>query len=151
MEREQASRPSEAFLVTLRPTGLATTSDELPFSSDRERVEASLGAVLGVPERGEVTNCGAGRVETTQYPEGLVLNFQNQALVGWYYSGTGMAAALADGLHPGAPLSDLQAKQGYTPIQSTLDGEFTLGENIGGFVSDTNLTALYAGVNCFAR
>ena len=151
MERQRANAASEAFTVTLRPTGIATTSDELPFSSDRERVEAAVGAFLRDPERSEASECGAGRVDTTRYPEGLQLNFKDGALVGWYYDGTGMAAALPDGLHPGSDIAELRARRGFTPIDSTLDGEFALGQSIGGFASETAIIAFYAGTNCFAR
>jgi hypothetical protein len=150
-ERQRASAASEAYAVTLSGSGIATSALRLPFSTDRELVEATLDAVLGEPDRELAQECGAGTLAVTTYPEGLRLNFQNGAFVGWFYDGTGMTAALPRGSRPGTPIADLENRGGFTFIDSTLPGEFALGEAIGGFAEDDKVSALYAGTNCFMR
>ena len=148
-ERDLAERAAEARLVTLGPLGLTTSAATYPFSTDRVALEAGLLPLLGEPERNENADCGAGALMTLRYDEGLILNIRDERFVGWYYDGEGGDIALSNGIAPGVATVDLGGA--YRPIDSTLDGEFTYGDALGGFADADRVRAFYAGNNCFAR
>jgi len=52
----------------------------------------------------------------------------------------------------GALISEAEAADGFAMLaESTLEGEFSLGPAIGGFVDEKSVTTLYAGTQCFFR
>lgn len=153
--RAQSPR-QQTRAVTLSGRGLEISGRDLPFSSNRDTVEAAIDQAVGTaPDRMENPECGAGPIAVSRYPSGLQLNFQNHVFVGWFFDGgdgdEDGSVGLASGVAPGMSAGAIQAVAGYEPIHSTLDGEFSLGGTIGGFTADGAVASLYAGTNCFFR
>ena len=143
---EASARPR----VELTRTGLSIGDRSLPFATQQDEVIEQLQPVIGLPGNfTRATECGAGELFVVTYASGLTLNFQSDAFAGWFYDGSEGDFALSGGVGVGSNVSDLGAS--YRPIDSTLDGEFSYGDAIGGFAADGRISALYAGVNCFAR
>ncbi|MEL7219011.1 MAG: hypothetical protein AAGK01_11350, partial [Pseudomonadota bacterium] len=60
--------------------------------------------------------------------------------------------ALVGDLQLGASQAQAEAADGFDLIEeSTLDGEFSLGDKIGGFLEEEEVSMLYAGTQCFFR
>ena len=126
---------------------------EVPFGTARAEVENALARALGsIKDRGANTECPAGPVSTTVY-DGIVLNFQRDAFVGW----------LADGgdYVPAMSRKELAANSGgLTAVEgSSLGAEYTLGKAgeatitflFDGSGEAARVTRLWAGTNCILR
>lgn len=139
--------------VVLRGEGIEADGAVLPFSADRTQVEEAVNAVLGEPEaRTSFDECGAGPMQFTRYANGFTVNFQKEALVGWFYDKANPKVALANGITVGTPRERVGASPQFLPIEgSTLGEEFSLGEAVGGFLEAGKVASLYGGVNCFFR
>ncbi|MEL6529721.1 MAG: hypothetical protein AAFQ27_07135 [Pseudomonadota bacterium] len=123
-------------------------------------MEAGLATVLGEPtSQGENPECGAGAIQFTDYAGGLTVNFMEGSMVGWFWrlpqDGDAAASgeiALVGDLQLGASQAQAEAADGFDLIEeSTLDGEFSLGDKIGGFLEEEEVSMLYAGTQCFFR
>ncbi len=164
----QTSTEAPADMITEDAGGIRLSGDgvrttgrsgvELPFSSSRDAVEIAVTDALGAPEgRSRNDECGAGPMETTTYLNGVILNFQNGFLVGWFLRApTNLdRATTPEGIGVGSPISDARKVYTIAPIpESTLGREFATDEGIGMFLgdeSDDDIDSLYAGVNCFFR
>jgi hypothetical protein len=133
--------------------GFSADGVTVAFSAERSEAEAALGKVLGEPQaRDENGECGPGPMQFTSYPGGLTANFQQDRLVGWFFRDANPKIALENGITVGTPQERIAASPQFLLIEdSTLDGEFALGEAVGGFLAGDKVESLYAGVNCFFR
>ena len=153
MEEQAAAAARDAQdapTVTLLADGIAFGETKVPFSTQQDVAIETLQQAIGLPSNlSRPADCGAGELFVASYDSGLVLNFRQDAFAGWFYRGEADEAALAGGVGTGTPVADLGPA--YRPIESTLDGEFSYGDAIGGFADQGRIGALYAGINCFAR
>ena len=114
----------------------------VPFGSLRSAAEASLGTVLGkVLNRDTSGECG---YEVTSY-EGMGLHFRDGKFVG-YYANTPYVPTLSQ--------EEMIADPQVELVESTIDGEFTIGSGaqmISGVFVNNEVRALWAGEQCIAR
>lgn len=147
--------------VELRGQGLVAGAEAFYFAAGRNEVEAALAPILGEPiERSANAQCGTGAMDFTEYPGGLIVNFQRGSLVGWN-ARNARADAQSEALDAirvvgdvqvGTPRSVAEQARGFAAIEaSTLGDEFTLGNAMGGFFEDDAVVMLYAGAQCFFR
>jgi hypothetical protein len=93
------------------------------------------------------TECGAGPVTAASWRDGLTLNFQDGAFVGWVNSDP--ALPVAGGFVPG--LSRLSMPPVSFQVTS-LGTEFGRGEIYGVLTEgDTAIATLWSGTTCFFR
>lgn len=93
------------------------------------------------------TDCAAGPVTAASWRDGLTLNFQDGAFVGWVNSDPGLP--VAGGFVPG--LSRLSMPPVSFQVTS-LGTEFGRGEVYGVLTEgDTAIATLWAGTTCFFR
>lgn len=142
----------------LRGDGLAIGSETFLFNAGRAEVTTAARRIFGGEGlQGTNEECGAGPVDSVQYANGLTLNFQDDKFVGWLARPGSEDAPgtveTAGGVSPGDPKTDAEAMPGYSMMaDSTLDGEFSTSDGIGGFLDETSgVVGLYAGTNCFFR
>ena len=154
----RASKPQVAEdEVVLRAEGLVAGPEAFYFSAGRNEVETALTAALGEPvERSENAECGVGPMQFTEYPGGLIVNFQSGNLSGWNASGEGQgedsALRIAGDVQIGSTRDEAQEADGFAPIPaSTLGDEFALGNAMGGFFEGDQVVMMYAGTQCFFR
>jgi hypothetical protein len=148
--------------IRLSSAGIRTTGPEgtqIAFGTSRELTEDAVTAALGQPQaRNENLECGAGAMQFTSYSPGVILNFQNGNLVGWF-AGEGARApkvATPEGFGFYTPMDKLSSAYNVSPIEdSTLGDEFSTNEGIGFFSIDSRggsvVASFYAGTNCFFR
>jgi len=160
-EQAQQQEPVEVeklqHVVDLQAAGLAVPPQgsagqlDVPFGSRKEAAEATLSSVLG-EKLASATNaeCPAGPVASSSY-EGLTLNYQDDAFVGW------MAEAP---YLPSETRAQLLASEGVTLVEgSSLGEEFVIGNPDGLSISglfdgsgdDARVVRMWAGVNCIFR
>jgi len=156
----EAQEPLAANAVELRADGLSAGPESFFFAAGKAEVEAGLAKALGAALRsGDNPECGAGPMSFTDYAGGLTAHFQDGKLVGWNWhlpqdgdraaSGT---VALAGKVQLGAPRTAVEAAPGFAKVEgSTLGEEFTLGDNLGGFITGDRVEMFYAGTQCFFR
>lgn len=161
---QQTLRPpsteAEAGTVALNGEGLSAGPEAFYFAAGKSEVETALSGVLGEPT-GSGTNqeCGAGPMQFTEYAGGLTVSFMEGSMVGWFWrlplDGDPPAQAeisLVGDLQLGAPEAEARGAEGFDLIEeSTLEGEFSLGDKIGGFLEGEQVSMLYAGTQCFFR
>ncbi|EAQ30438.1 aspartate-semialdehyde dehydrogenase [Erythrobacter sp. NAP1] len=138
--------------VTLRSEGLVAGPDAFFFAAGQSEVEAALTRAIGEPgEILEMPECGAGPMESSAYPGGLTVNYQDGILVGWLVNEPSDSIGV-EGLPVGTSRSDLEAMPGFALIEgSTLGEEFMLGDRFAGFIEDDAVSMLYSGTQCFFR
>lgn len=155
--------PSAAS-VLLKADGLEVTGAEgtyLAFDSPRETVERELARVLGpIVERSRNVECGAGPVDSTSFPGGLTVNFQQSRLEGWYL-GTGAEGEAGADISVGQEITlgsserELAAAFSMERVESTLGDEFVTDDGISGLLAGREgaraVDALYSGTTCFFR
>lgn len=141
----------DAILVT-GPMGTS-----LAFGSPRDAVEQELTKVLGPSaEKSSNAECGAGPVDVTNFAPGLVINFQDDKLVGWYLDRESDLRT-DKGIGTGSPAADFVAAHAAEPFEdSTLGLEYySERDGIGALMSEDAknplVESLYAGTNCFFR
>ncbi|MEE4288570.1 MAG: aspartate-semialdehyde dehydrogenase [Erythrobacter sp.] len=139
--------------VLLRAEGLVAGPEAFYFAAGRNEVEAALTRALGDPVgRSENAECGTGPMEFTDYPGGLIVNFQSGNLVGWNRSGDANGPGVAGEVQIGTSRGEASEAEGFAAIpDSTLGDEFALGNAMGGFFEDGAVVMLYAGAQCFMR
>jgi hypothetical protein len=127
----------------------------LPFEAPQATVVAAATASIGgaAPEQSTNDECGAGPIQFVEYANGLQLLFQDGKFGGWNLREPGLTTV--DGVGVGMTRAALVEDHTIEIIaDSTLDGEFTMGE-MGGFLSgagpDATVSSLYAGLTCFFR
>lgn len=142
-------------LVTLEGDGLAAGAEAFYFAAGQSEVTTALTRVLGEPEETmDMAECGAGPMQSASFGDGLVVNFQDGKLVGWFLRSANAQIALSQNVGIGLPRAELEALEGFV-----IDTESTLGEEfynesagIGGFIGeDGKVSELYAGTQCFFR
>ncbi|MFM7348458.1 MAG: aspartate-semialdehyde dehydrogenase [Erythrobacter sp.] len=149
-----------ASVVELRGQGLVAGPEAFYFEAGQKEVETALAKALGKALRtGSNEECGAGPITFTDYAGWLTAHFQEGKLVGWNWHGpqdgdtapTGTVKA-AGTVQLAAPRCVVEAAPGFAKDEgSTLGEEFTLGDEIGGFITDNKVEMLYAGTQCFFR
>lgn len=152
-ESAKIKTPTQAAL-RLSGSGLALGADTAAFGSAREAAEHMATRHLSAsPELFDSDECGAGPMAFSRYPGGLMLNFQDGMLVGWFLAEANNRVSLGNGLAVGSAQRVVEALPGFE-----LDPESTLGlefyseaDGVGGFIKDGKIVGLYAGVNCFLR
>ena len=143
----------EGLRWILPPNGAARP---LEFGTDQESVLKSLEFVRGPARRGVNRDCGAGPVETTNWPDGLALIFQGGKFVGWGIDRrVAKAIGTINGIHPGSTRTELEDNVVNVRVfASTLGTEFTAGGFFGllaGTRPTSRITDMWAGVSCAAR
>lgn len=143
----------EAGDVLLRTDGLTVGAEAFFYAAGQAEVETALASALGpVIERADNDECGAGPMMFTDYPGGVRAHFQDNKLVGWIVDETSDRAQVVGDVQVGTSVAEAEAADGFMMIaDTTLDGEFSLGPAIGGFVDGESVTMLYAGTQCFFR
>lgn len=145
----------DASLVTLKGDGLIAGAEAFYFAAGKAEVTTALTRVLGEPQDVmDMAECGAGPMQSASFADGLVVNFQDEKLVGWFLRSADEQIVFTESLGIGLPRAELEALGGYAP-----DPESTLGEEfynesagIGGFIGeDGKVSELYAGTQCFFR
>lgn len=146
-------------VITLTADGLELiaggTPRRLSFGSARAGVMAEVGGVLGEPrQQGTMEECPSGPLNQVSYADGLQLNFQDSAFVGWFAS-EGSPLRTARSIGPGSTLAQLRAADPGTKVEETSLGyEFAAGE-LYGIVTDTTaagkVQVIFAGINCIFR
>lgn len=135
----------DKFSGSARPIG---------FGTPRKDVLDLLGS-RGKPTTGTNSECGAGRLDYVNWPDGLGLFFQNDKFVGWNLSGNGDAeVTTASGVGPGRTRSDLEAAYAADITQTTLGTEFSAGGLFGLLEGDSKtakITYMWGGVSCNFR
>ncbi len=143
--------------VEVRGDGLAAGAEAFFFSAGQNEVTAAVTKVLGEPiDINSNEECGAGAMDFTSFEGGLIVNFQQGAMVGWNLgrSETGSASkvAFAGDVQIGSRRETAQSTGGFVPFaESTLGEEFSLGSKIGGFIEEDTVSMMYAGTQCFFR
>lgn len=161
-EASEASEASETVELTLSGTGLAVSGGEgaiLAFGSPRETAEEVVAAILGdAISRQSNEECGAGPMQFSAFAEGLTLNFQDDALVGWFLSDDADGTLATDkGIGLSSVIGDFESAHLASRIEeSTLGIEaYSESDGIGALIADgaegETITDMYAGTNCFFR
>ena len=146
---EETPEQMEEASLDLQASGLIIPAQngfeqfDIPFGSMRAATEQTLAPVLGEPvAENQPNDCG---LTTTSY-EGMALHFRDDQFVGYFANAPYV---------PELSREEMLADPAVQMIDSTIDGEFTIGtdpENtIGGLFVGDEVRALYAGENCIAR
>lgn len=160
------ARRDTAQAAARGPSAVALTSDglelivdgaprRLAFGGAQGSVIAEVAGVLGEPRgQGMQEECPAGPLYQVSYAEGLQLNFQDSAFVGWFAS-AGSPLRTARSIGPGSTLGQLRAAYPGTTVEETSLGfEFAASE-LYGVVTDTTaagaVEVIFAGTNCIFR
>jgi hypothetical protein len=149
-----------ALVVVLAPEGLEIAAGggvpkRLAFGGPGAGVLADVGAVLGEPaEQGTQEECPAGPLQYATYGQGLQLQFQDGAFVGWS-ARRGSTFRTTSGIGPGSTLGQVRAAYPAATVQQTsLGTEFAAGD-LYGVVADPspagNVEIMFAGTNCIFR
>jgi hypothetical protein len=145
--------------IVLAPDGLDVTGGGTPkrlaFGGAQARVLADVGAVLGQPrEQGMQEECPAGPLYHVSFAEGLELQFQDSAFVGWF-ARQGSSLRTAAGVGQGSTLSQLKAAYPATTVEETsLGSEFAADSLYGVLATPSDageVEVMFAGINCIFR
>jgi hypothetical protein len=155
-----AEAPLAADVVELRGDGFAAGAESFFFAAGQAEVEGALAKALGPKLRsGENPECGAGPVTFTDFAGGFTAHFQQGQLVGWNWHAMqdgdvtpSATIKLAGPVQVGSPRAVVEAAPGFSLDEgSTLGEEFSLGDDLGGFIAGDKVEMLYAGTQCFFR
>ncbi|AWW75014.1 aspartate-semialdehyde dehydrogenase [Erythrobacter sp. KY5] len=138
--------------VTLKSEGLVAGPDAFFFAAGQSEVEAAIARAIGEPgEVMDMPECGAGPMESSTYPGGLTVNYQDGIFVGWLISEPAEKIGV-EGLPVGTARAQIEAMPGFAMMEgSTLGEEFMLGDRLAGFIEDDAVSMLYSGTQCFFR
>ena len=126
------------------------------FAEGQDVVLGSIERVFGPPDIFEAAECGAGPMTIASFDD-FTLQFQDDEFIGWYYASSRPLLTTPSGVTIGITETDLAVVYDGVEINDdTLGREFFFEVPAGfmaGFISDTDstVTALYAGTNCFFR
>ncbi len=147
-------------VVSLQPDGFRAGAEGFFFAAGKNESIAGLTSVVGAPLGTDaIEECGAGAMELTEFTGGLTLNFIDGTLVGWNLRApigdeelAPVPVTVSGDVNVGMLRDQIETIEGYTPIpDSTLGDEFTLANDIGGFIDGEEVGMLYAGTQCFFR
>lgn len=144
--REPAPPP-----ISLDAQGIQPTISGLRIDFGRAQVGVidTVSRLLGEGPDAIVTNaeCGAGPITAASWGDGLTLNFQDGAFVGWV--NTDPDLAVAGGFRAGQPRLEMPA----VSFQITSLGTEFARSDIAGLLTegDVAIAQLWAGRTCFAR
>ena len=106
--------------VVLRGQGLVAGPEAFYFSAGRNEVEAALLPILGEPtERSENPECGVGAMQFSEYPDGLIINFQRGNLVGWNSRDKVGASRVQGDVQIGSTRAEAQEAKGFAAIPAS--------------------------------
>lgn len=150
-------------LVALADGGLQTVNVQtgstldILFEVDQEIALSTVSTAIGEPtETVDTSECPAGPLKITTWPNGLSINTLEETFVGWSVrsnSGSENLTTIA-GVGIGSSLQDLQAAYDVEIMESSLGTEFNVGQMSGLLSSDQpdgKITDLWAGANCIFR
>jgi hypothetical protein len=148
-------------IVDLRGDGLSAGAEAFYFAAGRSEVEGALARALGAATgSGTNTECGAGKVDFTDFPGGLAAHFQQGRLVGWNWrlpqdgdaAPTGAVRLAGGDIALATARSVVERSSGFAALNTSMLGdEFALGNAVGGFFTGDQVSMLYAGTQCFMR
>lgn len=99
----------------------------IPFGTSRAQTLAAL-AFRRVPKTGTNSECGAGPLDTADWPDGFGLYFQDGKFAGWKAGDRSQGAvATAAGIGPGSTRAALEDAYAAKVEETTLGTEFTAG------------------------
>ncbi|MEY3004094.1 MAG: hypothetical protein RLZZ491_1270 [Pseudomonadota bacterium] len=138
-------------VLSLDGQGIQPSVSQLRIDFGRAQVGVidTVSRLLGESPDEIVTNaeCGAGPVTAARWDDGLTLNFQDGAFVGWVNSDPDLA--VAGGFRAGMP------RLSMPPVSfqiTSLGTEFGRGEVFGLLTEgDVAIQLLWAGTTCFFR
>jgi len=150
--------PGEGVPAEFEPTWLRVNGfGDHDFGADQDAVIRSLDAVFGFPpEVAENGECGAGPMTIASFTD-FTVQFQNNQLIGWYYTSSTPELTTPSGVAVGITEASLaEVYQGVEIFEETLGREFSFtvpAGSIGGFIDGVGgpVVALFAGTNCFFR
>jgi hypothetical protein len=139
-------------LLTADGAGLQPNGSNLRIDFGRAEVGnvVAVSRLVGVVPVERVTrgDCGAGPISAVRWANGLTLNFQRDAFVGWTLAkGRGAPIQTSSGLAPGQPREALSEAQFR---QTSLGLEFTAG-GVSGHLNGDEVDLIWAGTTCFFR
>ena len=145
------SREPAPPVLTLDAQGIQPTVSQLRIDFGRAQpgVIDTVTRLLGEAPTAVTLNadCGAGPVTSAIWDDGLTLNFQDNAFVGWVNADPDLA--VAGGFRAGQPRLEMP----QTSFQiTTLGTEFSRSD-ISGLLTegDAAIRLLWAGTTCFFR
>jgi hypothetical protein len=127
----------------------------LAFETPADQVLSALGRLgRAEPERSTNDECGAGRLDFAEWPDGFRIVLQEDRFVGWFLGEATPGLATMSGVRVGSTRAELEAAYAADIAETTLGTEFNAG-GLGGLLSgpgkDARITDLWAGTNCFFR
>lgn len=146
--------PAEGGLVL---TAADAAPDFIPFGHAAADVNRIAGHYWWKPlDRGRMEECGAGPLDFTTYPNGVVLYFDYGVFAGWAMGQRAEARAVPGDLAIGITTRTLREVFGDIAITKTsLGSEFMAGTDLYGVLSgpaeDDQLLSLWSGVSCVFR
>ena len=144
-------REPEPPVMTLDAQGITPTVSQLRIDFGRAQIGVidTVSRLLGEDPAQITTNaeCGAGPVTAAAWEDGLTLNFQDGAFVGWTNADPDLA--VAGGFRAGQPR--LEMPQVSFQV-TTLGTEFSRSDVFGILTEgDVAIRLLWAGTTCFFR
>lgn len=152
-----------AFMVALADGGLQTvdvqtgSTLDILFEVDGDIAVSTVSISFGDPtETVDTSECPAGPLKITTWPNGLSLNTLDEAFVGWSIrpnSGSENLTTIA-GVGIGTSVKNLQEAYEVEVFESSLGTEFNVGQMSGILSSDQpdgEIINLWAGLNCIFR
>jgi len=130
---------------------------QISFGSDPILVKNAVTAILGEPKKTvENSECPAGPLTVTTWPNGFAINAAQDKFVGWSVrpdTGSAKLTTMA-GVGMGSTTTELKEVYDVSISESSLGVEFNVGQ-LSGLLSsnepDAVVENLWAGTNCIFR
>jgi hypothetical protein len=160
---DSAVNPDGSVLLSLDGDGLrivlasAGSTRLLAFETESEAVITAVSASLGSPaSQGTSIDCGGGAMDFVTFADGLSINIQRGRFVGWSARASSRSNSLTTmrGIGVGSTRAALDSADAVRVGTTSLGEEFSAGGIAGvldGAARAARITALWAGLNCFAR
>lgn len=155
--------PSAEVALALATDGVTVVNVEtgsttqIAFDSDITLAKDAITAILGEPkETVENSECPAGPLTVTTWPNGFAINAAEDKFVGWGVRPETEGAKLKTmaGVGIGSTASELKEAYNVSVSESSLGVEFNAGQ-LSGLLSanepDAKIENLWAGTNCIFR
>ena len=148
------SLSTEGITIVNEETG---STKRITFNSDLETTKNVITNIIGQPkETVENSECPAGKLMITTWPNGFTINAAENKFVGWNVRPETESAKLSTmaGIGIGSNVKDLKAAYSVTIFNSSLGVEFNVGQMSGllsSEASDGLVNDLWAGTNCIFR